>query len=161
MLINISKGDVIDWSPYSTPQGKYSHSELRWKWYNINGTVEISASINQSIWWHGVGMASLLLQFGNSILTNLWKLASAFHPLKVFEGKLNIKDDKYTLSFRLNQSPPFMACVPLPYLLLEGPVQWHPNNYSLTYEVRTVEADHISKKYQCRQNFLSHQPTPK
>lgn len=37
------------------------------------------------------------------------------HPLKVWEEKLHIKDGKYALSFRLIESHPFMACVPLPY----------------------------------------------
>ena len=38
--------------------------------------------------------------------------------LKHEDEKLNIKDDKYTLSFRLYQSHPFMAYVSLSYLLL-------------------------------------------
>lgn len=109
VLINISPGDVTLWSPFGSAQGKYSHSELRWKWYNLNGPLEISTSVNEPIQWPGVGMASLL-QFGNSVQTNLWKMASAFHPHKAWERKFNIKDDKYNLSFRLNQSYPFLVC---------------------------------------------------
>ena len=43
---HISQGDFIDWSPFDSTQGKCSHSELKWKCYNLNGTVEISASVN-------------------------------------------------------------------------------------------------------------------
>lgn len=85
--------------------------QLRWKQCNLNEIVEISASVNEPIRWRGVGMISSLLQFSNSIQTTLWKLASAFPPLKVWEGKLNIKDNKYNLSFRVNQSHPFSAYV--------------------------------------------------
>lgn len=67
----------------------------------------------------GVRMINSLLQFSNSIQTTLWKLASAFYPLKVWEGKLNIKDNN--LSFRVNQSHFFLHM----YLLLKGLVQWH------------------------------------
>lgn len=87
VLINISQENIIEWSPYGFPQGKYSHSELRWKQYSLNGTVEISASVNEPIQLHGVGMSSPFLQSGNSIQTNLWKLTSSFHPLK--HGKEN------------------------------------------------------------------------
>lgn len=62
----------------------------------------------------------------------LSKLARAFHPLETWQVKLSIMNDKYTLSFRLNQSHSFMVCVPLPCLLLKGPVQWDLNNYSMT-----------------------------
>lgn len=36
VLINSSHGDIIDWSLYSAPQGKYSHSELRWHWDSLH-----------------------------------------------------------------------------------------------------------------------------
>lgn len=68
----------MNWSPSGSPQGKYSHSMLRWKWNSLNGTVEISASVNEPIQWHGVRMSNPFLQFGNSIQTNSWKLESAF-----------------------------------------------------------------------------------
>lgn len=35
-------------------------------------------------------------------------------------GKLNVDDGKYALSFRLNQSHTFVACVPLAYVLVKG-----------------------------------------
>lgn len=54
-----------------------------------------------------------------------------------WKEKLNIKDDKYNLSFRLNQSHPFLAWVWAPYLLPKGPVQWHPTSYSSTCECCT------------------------
>lgn len=38
-------------------------------------------------------MSSPVLQSYSSVQTNLWKLASAFYPLKTWGGKLNIKDD--------------------------------------------------------------------
>lgn len=90
VLINISQWDVIDWSLLGSPQGKYSHAELRWKQYSLNGTVEISASANEPLQWRGVGLPSPIVQFGNLIQTNLWKMASAFYHLKAWEGKLNI-----------------------------------------------------------------------
>lgn len=84
-------------------------------------------------------MPSPIVQFGNLIQTNMWKMASAFYHLKAWEGKLNIKDGKFTLSFRFDQSYPFMACVPLPYLLLKGPVQRH-SNYSIASEHCTLHS---------------------
>lgn len=51
-------------------------------------------------------------------------------PSEASEGKSNIKDNKYTLSFKPNQSHTFMACVPLFYLLLRG-LYNDPNNYSI------------------------------
>lgn len=101
VLISISQGDVIDWSPFGSLKGKYSHSELRWKWYSWNGTVENSAYVNKPIWRHGAGMSGPLLQFGNSIRTNLWKLAHAFHPLKAWEGK-TLRMINILLSFFFN-----------------------------------------------------------
>ena len=49
VLINISQGDGIDWSHFGSPQGRYFHSGLIWKPYNLNGTVEISFSVNELI----------------------------------------------------------------------------------------------------------------
>lgn len=49
-----------------------------------------------------------MLQFGNSVQTNLWTLAGTLHPLKVWKGTLNITDGKYTLSFRLK---PHLWCM--------------------------------------------------
>lgn len=44
-VFNISQGDVMHWSPAleppNFPQGEYFHTDLRWKWYNLNRTVEI------------------------------------------------------------------------------------------------------------------------
>lgn len=95
VLLNISHGDAIYWSPCNFPQGKYSHSELKWQWYNSNGAIEMNSTVNEPIWWHGVGIHAIL-QFGKSVQPNLWKLARALSPLQAWEGKLNIKDDKYT-----------------------------------------------------------------
>lgn len=54
------------------------------------------------------------------------------------ERKLNVHDGEYTLSFELNQGHTFVACVPLPYILLKGSIQWHPNNYNITYDRCTL-----------------------
>lgn len=134
MLINISHGDVIVWSTYSFPQEKYSHSELRWQRYSLNGTVEISSTVDEPSQWHGIGTSGPILQFDNSIQTDLWESASALCHLKLWNERLNVYDGEYTLSFKLNQGHTLIACVLLPYILLKGPIQWHPNNYSITYE---------------------------
>lgn len=34
-------------------------TQLRWKRYSLNGTVEISSSVNEPIQWHGIGMSSV------------------------------------------------------------------------------------------------------
>lgn len=53
-------------------------------------------------------MSGPMLQFGNSVQTNLWTLANTLHPLKVWKGKLNINGGKYALSFRLK---PHLWCM--------------------------------------------------
>lgn len=82
LFINISHRDAINCSPYSFPPGKYSLSELRWQWFSLNGTVEISSLVNEPIQWHQLGMSHPMLEFDNSIQINLWKLAHAWYPLK-------------------------------------------------------------------------------
>lgn len=94
---------------------------------------KLTLSVSELVQWHKVGMASPLPQFGNTFLTDLWKLASAFHPLTAGEGKLNIQQDKYTLSLRLSQSHPFSGVCTIT-LLLKGPIQRHPKNYSIACE---------------------------
>ena len=86
VLINIFHGDIIDWSPYGFPEGKYSHSELRQHRCSSNGTVEIISTINETFHWRGVGMSNTL-HLVSSVQTNLWKLASAFHPLITWEER--------------------------------------------------------------------------
>lgn len=41
----------------------------------MNGTRNISSTVDERNQWHGVGMSGAMLQFGNSVQTN-WKLAS-------------------------------------------------------------------------------------
>lgn len=130
VLVNISQGEVIDWSSYGSPQGLYCHLELIKQWANSNKTMEVISAFRDSFEWHEVGMSSPLLQFCNSTQIYLWKLASAFHPLKAWNKKSNFNNDKFHLSFNLDQIHTFVACVQFPYLLLEGPVQCHPSNDS-------------------------------
>lgn len=82
---------------------------------NLFGGMELESQVSRS-----------------SVQTSLWRLTSASHSLKAWEGKLNTKDDGHTLSFRRNQTQPFIACVP--YQLLKGRVQWPPNNYGISRE---------------------------
>lgn len=93
--------------------------------------MEVVFAFRDPVEWHEVRMSNSLLQFGNSIQTNLWKL-SAFYPLKPWNGKANFNNDKFHLSSNLDQSCTFMAYVPLPFLLLKGPVQWHSISYIIT-----------------------------
>lgn len=133
MLVNISQETVIDWSPYtwgsSNRQGLCSSSKLKWQWSNSYKTMEIVSVSRNSIEWRGGGMSGPLLQFDNSMQTNLWKVESAFYPLEAGKEKLNFhNNNRFHLSINLDWSHTFMAFVPLLYLLLKGPVQCHPNN---------------------------------
>lgn len=90
--------DITPWSPSGFPGGKHSHSELRQQRCSSKGTVEIISMVNETFQWRGVGISNTL-HLVSSVQTHLWKLASAFHPLKTWEGKINIKADEYTLCF--------------------------------------------------------------
>ena len=59
--------------------------------------MEAAFTFRDSLEKHWVGMSTPLLQFGNSIQTNLWKFASTFHPFEVWTRKLNFKSDQLHL----------------------------------------------------------------
>ena len=48
----------------------------------MNKTVEVVSASRDFSEWHGVGMSGPVSPFDNSSQTNLWKLASTFHPLE-------------------------------------------------------------------------------
>lgn len=95
VLINIFHGDIKE-AFMACPK---ENILIKIAQMQFNGTAEIISTIKETFQWRGVGMSNTL-HFVSSVQTNLWKLASAFHPLKTWEGKINIKDDKYTLCFR-------------------------------------------------------------
>lgn len=111
VLINISQGEVIDLSPYGSSQGLYSHSELIWQWSNWNKTMEVVSTFRECFEWHEVETSNPWLQFGNSIQTNFWILASTFHPLYAWNRKSKFNNDNFICFFYLNQVYTFMACV--------------------------------------------------
>jgi hypothetical protein len=78
---------------------------------SLIGTMETGSTVNEPFQCHRVGMTSPFFQFDVSVQTNLWKLASVFHTLKAWEGRLNVNEGKNTLPFSLNQSHLHVACV--------------------------------------------------
>lgn len=67
----------------------------------MNKTVEVVSASRDFSEWHGVGMSGPVSPFDNSSQTNLWKLASTFHPLEARTSSYTLIKKKFHLSFNL------------------------------------------------------------
>ncbi|VFV44438.1 pok5_human ame: full=herv-provirus, partial [Lynx pardinus] len=108
VLLNTSKGSILNWASVGSAQTKYSKRELRWCRYQDDIISDVTS---EPIVWHEGAMTPPSPRLPDGpIHSELWKIGTGLLGMTTWKGHLMNISNKFSISFRINETHKIQAC---------------------------------------------------